>query len=200
MSVFRVTLQDPTANAVSGVGNLDVDMVTGLPVATSIQKTIYVAGPNRIYRKLKDGDTFTDSNYWKQFATSDNPLGFAFLTVVTDDGSVYSPIASENTFPRTYTVTVAAGSTYAANVIDIVGDNGGPAVFCQINNQTSSKTVRVKLNGSTDSIFDLAGNESQIFNAGELSVTRIEFDYSASGASGNITMEVVLSILSRSTS
>lgn len=196
MSVFRVTLQDPAASAVSGVGNLDVDMVTGKPVSTSIQRTIFVAGPNRIYRKLKDGDTFTDSNYWKQFTTADNPMGFAFLTVVSDDGSVYSNVASENTFPRTYSMTVNATTTYTDNVIDILGDNGGPAIFTQINNNTVGKTVKVRLNGSTNSIFDLAGGSSQIFNANELSVTRIEFDYSASGATGSVAVEVILSVQS----
>jgi hypothetical protein len=131
-----------------------------------------------------------------QFTTAANPLGFAFLTLVQDDGSVYSGVAAENTFPRTYVANVAAGSTYAANVIDIVGDNGGPAIFTQINNNTIGKNVKVKLNGSTNSIFDLAGGSSQIFNANELSVTRIEFDYSASGAAGTVQMEVILSIQS----
>jgi hypothetical protein len=32
---------------------------------SSYQRTIYVMGPNKVNRKLKDGDTFTDSNYWK---------------------------------------------------------------------------------------------------------------------------------------
>lgn len=196
MSVFRVKLGGLAGSNVAGPGNLDVDMITGKPVATSLQRTMYVAGPGRIYRKLSDGETFTDSNYWKRFTTNNNEYGYGFLEIVSDDGSIYSDVASENTFLRTYSVTVAAGSTYTDNVVNILGDTGSAAIFTQINNQTSSKTLKVKVNGSSDAIFDLAGNESQIFNAGELSVTKLEFDYSASGASGNISVEVIVSVRS----
>lgn len=195
MSVFRVKLGATAGQAsVSGQGNLDVDMLTGKPVAVSLQRTIHVAGPNNIYRKLKDGQVFTDSNYWMQFTVDKNPFGFPFLEVVTDDGAPYSPLSSENTFLKTYTLSVAAGTTYSVNLCDVLGDTGGLAIFTQINNQTSGKTVKVQINGSANSIFDMAGGETEIFNLGELSVSSIAFDYTASGATGSIIMEVLVAV------
>lgn len=57
MSVFRVKLN----NNAQGL----LDTVSGSQQSTSIQRTVYVMGPKKINRKLKDGDTCTDSNYWK---------------------------------------------------------------------------------------------------------------------------------------
>jgi hypothetical protein len=193
MSVFQVQL----ANA--NQGRLDVDMVTAKPVATSLQRSIFVTGPNHIYRELKDGQVFTDSNYWKQFAYPQCSLADAFINVVSDDGSVYSTVPSENTYLKTYTLSVAAGSTFSANVADILGDTGSYAVFTQITNMTGSKTVKVKVNGSATSIFDLPTG-TQIYNVGELSVTKVEFDYSASGASGNVAVQVQVSVKSQNNS
>ena len=52
MSVFRVRLTN------SRQGRLDV---------YDNQRSAYITGPNRINRKLKDGEIFTDCNYWKRF-------------------------------------------------------------------------------------------------------------------------------------
>jgi hypothetical protein len=62
MSVFRVNLNN------SVQGTLDLNPATTAEFVTSVQRTVYVTGPNKIYRKLADGDTFTDCNYWKKFA------------------------------------------------------------------------------------------------------------------------------------
>ena len=83
MSVFRVKLN----NASQGL--LDTD-INGVQNETSIQRTIYVTGPNRINRKLVDGEEFTDCNYWKRFTEDEMGAESAFIEVVTDDGSVYS--------------------------------------------------------------------------------------------------------------
>jgi hypothetical protein len=199
MSVFQVTLNNTQQ------GQMDLNPSTSIPMTAdlysnlgsqmnpSIQRTIYVAGPNRTYRKLHDGDTFTDCNYWKRFAYPQVPLDQAFITVVTDDGSIYSDIADENTFPVVYTLTVNNGTTYTANVANILADNGGAALFVQIANQGST-AVKVRLNGNANAIFDLAGSETQVFNHGDLSITKLEFANTVSGGSAT-TIQVLASVL-----
>jgi hypothetical protein len=186
MSVFQVQLNN------SKQGLLDVDPATGAQENPSIQRTIYVAGPNKINRELADGATFTDCNYWKRFAYPQVPLDQAIVTVLSDDGSIYSDVASENTFPAVYSTTCAAGSSYAANTIDIIGDTGSYAVFTQLKN-TSSDDVTVKLNGLSTAVFTLDGNTTQIFNNGDLTLTSIAF----ANATGNpVTVETILSVKS----
>ncbi|MBM3206896.1 MAG: hypothetical protein FJZ43_04730, partial [Candidatus Staskawiczbacteria bacterium] len=75
MSEFKVKLN----NTNQGLMDLKAD---GSQFAESIQRTIYVAGPSKKYRKLFDGDTFTDCNYWKRFAYPQVPLSEAFIEVV----------------------------------------------------------------------------------------------------------------------
>jgi len=192
MSVFRVKLNNTQQ------GQMDLDPSTGAQFATSIQRTIYVTGPNRSYRELFDGQTFTDCNYWKKFAYPQVPLADAFIEVVTDDGSVYSDVPSENTFPRVYDKTIAGGSAYAANVIDIIGDNGAEAISASIEN-TSGQGVKVKMNGLATAIFDLAGNEAKTFNLGDAVISRLEFNNTTSGAT-TATVQVILTIRSKATS
>ncbi len=192
MSVFKVKLNNIDQ------GKLDIDPTTGLPFTTSNQRTIYVTGPGRSYRKLRDGDQFTDCNYWKKFAYPQVPLADAFIEVVTDDGSIYSDVAEENTYPRVYTVTVAGGTAYADNVVDIIGDNGTVAVAADIVNK-SSQGVKVKLNGLATAIFDLDGNEQQTFNHGDTTLSRLEFNNTSSGAS-TATIQVILTLKSTPTS
>lgn len=200
MSVFRVKL----ANAVQG--QLEVNPVTGLPFTTSVSRTINVTGPRRIQRQLKDGETFTDSNYWKRFAYPQVSLADAFIEVVTDDGSVYSDVESENVYPVIWTPgtngLIASNKTYTdTNMsLDIVATYGGPAVFVQIQNTDSSNAVKVKLNGSTSAILTLQANSTQIFNSGDLVISKIEFDNSFSGAAQVDYVEVLLSVKSVSNS
>jgi hypothetical protein len=188
MSVFRVKLNNNIQ------GNLDIDPTTSAMASTSIQRTIYVAGPNKIYRQLNDGDQFTDCNYWKRFAYPQVSMDQAFIEVVTDDGSIYSTNDSENNYPKVYNLTVANGSSYASNVVNILGDTGGYAVFVQIANQ-SATAVKVRLNGVTDAIFDLSGLETQVFNSGDLSITKLEFANTVSGGSTS-AIQVLVSVKS----
>lgn len=194
MSVFKVKLTN------NSQGTLDFDASTasagnlGSQMSPSIQRTIYVAGPNKINRKLNDGDQFTDCNYWKRFAYPQVSLDQAFIEVVTDDGSVWSDIPEENTFPKVYDITVAAGTDFDDNVIDILGDTGGFAVFVQIANQGSTG-VRVRLNGVADAVFDLAATETQVFNQGDLSISKIEFTNVVSGGADS-DIQVLLAVRS----
>lgn len=203
MSVFRVKLN----NTQQGLLDLDPSTASGNSVhgrglgsqmSTSKQRSVYITGPNRINRLLNDGDTFTDCNYWKRFAYPQVALNEAFIEVVTDDGSVYSDIASENTFPRVYNIYAAPDTTYADNQADILGDTGGYAIFAQITNTSTTVDVRIRLNGSTSAVMDLPRNSTQVFNAGDLSISMIEVDNSVSGTgpANGVDVQIVVSVRS----
>lgn len=187
MSVFQVQLQNVNQ------GLLDLDPSTSDPghaygqlgsaFTTSKQRQIYVAGPNRTYRLLKDGEQFTDCNYWKRFAYPQVSYDRAFITVVDDDGSVYSDIPEENTFAKGATVTLT--TALSGNVIDFVTDYGGPARFLQVQNLDGTKSVTGELNGDVNVTFHLGPNESQIFNNGDLAITLLRLKTSAGTSSAN---------------
>lgn len=188
MSVFRVKLN----NAKQGL--LDIDSSAGSQFATSVQRTIYVAGPGHVNRKLADGETFTDCNYWKRFAYPQVPLDQAFIEVVTDDGAPYSDDGSTLTYPKVYNVLVDQGTDYEDNAVDILGDTGGYAVFVQIANQGST-AVRCRINGVVDAVIDIDANETQVFNSGDLAVSKLEFVNNVSGGT-TADVQVLLSVKS----
>lgn len=192
MSVFKVKLNQ------GDQGNLDINPATGLEFTTSVQRTMFVAGPNGKLREIADGVTFTDCNYWKRFAVPAVSSDAAFIEVLTDDGSVYSDIASENTYPVVTTVTVHADEVFADNVIDIAGDTGSFATFVQMTNTGNSSTgdLLVKLNGSSSAIMQLGGGTTQVFNAGDLAITQLAFQPVGTGFSGPSNVEVVYSVQS----
>jgi len=201
MSVFRVALnnreqglldKDPStasAGAVTGQG-------LGTQIDPSKQRGVYVMGPNLINRLLIDGDTFTDCNYWKRFAYPQVSLEDAIVEVVSDDGSIYSDVASENVYPYVYDESIVAGTTWTDNEVDIAGDTGGYAVFAQITNKHASQDITMRLNGLTTAVMDLPADSTQVFNSGDLSLSLIEFDNSTSGAVGPVEVQVVLSVRS----
>lgn len=197
MSVFRVKL----ANAAQG--KLEINPATGLPFTTSKSRTINVTGPKRIQRQLKDGEQFTDCNYWKRFAYPQVSLEDAFIEVVTDDGSVYSDVDSENVFPVVWkpgtSGVVSANTTYTdTNMsLDIVATYGGPAKFVQIQNTDSSDSIKVRLNGLSGAILTIDPNSTQIFNSGDIIINKLEFDNSFSGAAQVNAVEVLLSVKSQ---
>lgn len=202
MSVFKVALNsiaqgnmDLNPSTATSISALDHSQL-GSEMSPSIQRTIYVAGPNHTYRKLKDGEQFTDCNYWKRFAYPQCALADAFIEVVTDDGSVYSDVSDENTYAKVYDLSVVNGTTYSEedNIVDILGDTGGFAVFVQIANQGST-AVKVRLNGTANAIFDLGAGETQVFNHGDLSVTKLEFANTVSGG-GTTAVQVLVSVKS----
>lgn len=212
MSVFKVALTqgrqgslDEQAtgvnNKVESVGTGGGNVVVGSGV--SIQRTVYVMGPHKINRKLKDGDTFTDSNYWKRYcATPTGPLANenAIVSLVSDDGSVYddnNPGAS--TYPKVYNVSVPGNSTVTSNnalgnLADILSDTGSYAVYAQLSLSTGTD-VKVTMNGST--VFDLPSTLVQIFNPGDFQITKFEF---ANTTGTSATVQVLLSVASTSNS
>jgi hypothetical protein len=188
MSTFRVKL----TNAAQGLMDS-----AGQNSGTSIQRTMYAMGPNKVSRKLADGEEFTDSNYWKRFAYPQMPLDEAFIEVVSDDGSVYSDVESENTFPYSYKdVTLTGGTSYADNVCDIFGDTGGYGQFAWI---TPTVACKMKINGLSTSVTDLAANVTVIFEKGDMLISKLEFDNSASGASSG-TIDVLFGVKASSNS
>lgn len=182
MSVFRVRLHN------SRQGLLDI---------YDNQRTAYIMGPNKTNRVLKDGETFVDSNYWKRFAHPQVPLEEAFIEVLEDDGTIYSDDVKENTYPRVYNFSAAAGSSFESNRADIMADTGSFALFAQITNQ-GDDPVRVRLNGLNTAIIDLPGGATQTFDVGELTIGKLEIAGPVSG--GPVGVQIIVSVRASSTS
>jgi hypothetical protein len=207
MSVFKVKINSGTQ------GLLDKHPTTGAQMSPSVQRTIYLMGPHKTNRKLKDGDTFTDSNYFKRFVS--NLEGgsavpeTAILSIVTDDGSVYSDDGLTSTFPKVYTkapvinsVTSGAPDSTATgfaanNVVDILGDTGSYATFLLLNN-TGTVSLKVRLNGLATAILDLAASTSLVFDSGDGLWTKVEFG-NASGVTAG-AVQATVSVVSTSNS
>lgn len=186
MSTFKVKLNN------SQQGLLDINPSTSSQFSTSIQRTIFVQGPNKKYRKLIDGEEFTDCNYWKRFAYPQMAYSEAFIEVLTDDGSVYSDTPSENNYPSVTDVVVTAGETYDDAVVDIAGDTGSYANFVQITNN-GPDNVQVKLNNLSSAVFTLEASATQVFNAGDLVITKLNFLNAVSGGT-TADLQVLCSI------
>lgn len=214
MSVFSVKLTNTQQ------GQLDLNPATATPIMIgnlggnyqgaqmnpSVQRTMFVAGPNRIYRELADGVTFTDCNYWKRFAFPQVPLDQAFINVVTDDGSIYSDVPSENTFPVTpfntagsgTTFVVSSGFTFASTdgIIDVLGTYGSYATFATLHN-LSANAMKYQLNGSTTAIMTLSANATVVYDNGDLLISKIAWQ---GDGSNNNTVEILLGVRSVATS
>jgi hypothetical protein len=82
MSLFRVRLSNIDQ------GELDRDPFQH-QMPTSIQRSIFVTGPNRVYHQLMDGSVFfEETNYWKQFAYPQVAFDQSFIDVLGDDSQV----------------------------------------------------------------------------------------------------------------
>ena len=164
----------------------------------SLQRQVYVMGPNKINRLLVDGETFQDCNYWKRFApvnATTNPGGCvveeAFIEVTTDDGSVWSDVEAENTFPVGTGWTLAAG---VAQTVDYMSTYGSYATSATIKN-TGGNAMVLTLNGVVGATLTIASGDTQVFNSGDLQITSIEL-VSAAGS----TSEILAAVKSRCTS
>ena len=189
MSEFKVKLN----NNKQGLLDTDPSSPTNAQFTTSKQRTMFVAGPNRKIRELKDGETFTDCNYWKRFAVPMMSEDNAFIEILSDDGSIYSNTASDNVFPLVSNFTVAQGSAYGDNEVDFATDFGSHASFVQIQNLGSFPCM-VKLNGSSAAKFSLDNGATQVFNGGDLIVTKLNFEGDAGGATDIQIIAAVASV------
>jgi hypothetical protein len=142
---------------------------------SSGQRSAYIMGPNKVNRLLKDGDTFRDCNYWKRFAYPNVSLEESFIEVLEDDGIQYVDNQNNN-FPKVYNIATEAESTFTDNVADILGDTGGYAHFTQITNRSDSSEIRIRLNESSEAIFLLPAGSTQSFDAGDVSISKIEIE------------------------
>jgi hypothetical protein len=180
MSVFRVRLNNNVQ------GNLDLNSATdnseaygvvGSQFSTSKQRQIYVAGPNRSYRLLSDGDQFTDCNYWKRFTAEAIGPELAFIEIVSDDGSIYSDVPAENTFSVGETLELT--TNYSDNVIDFVETHGGPARFLMVQNLDEEVSISGELNGNTNINFMVGAGETMMFNQGDMVITSLRLKSSS---------------------
>lgn len=195
MSVFRVKLNN------TAQGLLDLDPSThpgssgsygnlGTAFTTSKQRQVYVMGPKKINRLLTDGETFTDCNYWKRFAYPQVSYEHAIVEVVSDDGSVYSDVESENTFVVGKTFASLATSYNTTNTLNFVTTHGGPAHFLQVTNTHASYAMTLELNGDTNATITLAAGEAQIFNTGDLAITQIRLKSATTGGTASLVASV----------
>lgn len=183
MSVFKVKLSN------NKQGLLDI---------YDNQRSAYIMGPNRVNRRLKDGETFVDCNYWKRFAYPNLPLEEAFIEIIEDDGTIWSDQISQNTYPKVYNITAIAGSAFVQNKADIAGESGSWAMFAQITNKSDTETVRVRLNGLNSAIIDVGAGTTQVFNAGELTIGLLEIDNST--GTTDVPVQIIVSVRAVSTS
>lgn len=213
MSLFTVKLNntqqgqlDKNAYA-SGVNNQSVDNTGGTQFAISKQRTVWITGPNNVKRQLKDGDTFTDCNYYKRFCypdcigrTDQEKLQNAILECTTDDGTIWVD-GTGNTrgysmaVPVVETLECEAASTYEDNVVEI-STAGGYASFVQMTNTHESEDVTVRLNGVTEAVFTLEAGATQHFSQDDLAITLVEVAHDASGAAATVNVEVMYGLLS----
>jgi len=162
MSVFKVKLTNINQ------GLLDTNAQSS---GTSVQRGVWIMGPNKINRLLLDGATFTDSNYWKRYAYPQVPYDQAIVETVTDDGSVWAdnPVGAR-TFGVASTFTPAAAYN-TTNVIDYLSTYGSYAKYVQISTTGANTTCRI--NGSVE--LTVTTSASQIFNPGDLDIAKLEF-------------------------
>lgn len=173
MSIFRVKLTNSNQGLLSGAD----------------QRSVFIMGPNKTNRVLKDGETFTDVNYWKRFAYPQVSLEDAFIEIVSDDGIPYFDNQQIN-YPKVYDLTALAGSDYDQNEANIIGDTNGSAVFAQITNK-GQEDVKIKLNNQNDAIIDLPAGSTQVFNAGDVAISNVKIK---NDSISNIDVQILVSI------
>lgn len=189
MSVFKVKLNNVQQ------GLMDTDHL-GNQFAVSHARTVFIMGPNRIMRELKDGETFTDCNYYKRYTYPTLPLDQAFLDIVSDDGSPWSDNPDENVYPKSYDITAVDGTTYEDNVADILSDTGSYASFTNITNKSGSVDVKIRLNGMA--IMDLKADSTLIFHTGDLPISKVEIDNSTGGSDVDVSIMIGVKVVAQS--
>jgi hypothetical protein len=192
MSVFKVDLNNQYQ------GYLDLDPKTGIEFEASsgnpsVQRTMYITGPHGGVLKLVDGATFTDSNYWKRFAYPQVPASQSFITVLSDDGSAWSDVASENVFPKVFAGTASSGQS---TLVDFtMSGTASFAQFAQITNNGAG-TLSVSLNALDSAAFPLNAGSTQIFSAGDINLGALSLTTASGSAASTAAYQVIASIRS----
>jgi hypothetical protein len=194
MSVFRVRLNANQPQNLDSQGNLDFNPSCGngsnVEMYPSIQRTMYLTGPNLEYLKLADGTTFSGSNYFKQYCVPFTTSTRAILELVTDDGTTWDP-ENPGAFPVADSITVATSDTFSTNYVDIVALYGSYASYVQLKNNGTGATqdITVQLNGSSNAVFTLEAGDVQVFDD-DFQITKVAF----TGGSASVTIEVIFGI------
>lgn len=179
-STFTVTVVDVDHFALNGsVGNGSYTS-GGNWSAVSVQRTIYVDGPNLVKRELNDGQLFTDCNYWKQFAYPQISIDQAFIEVVTDDGIPFD-YNSQTSIPKVYSLTVANGTGFATNVRDILGTFGVAANSASVS--VTGANVVMRINNDPGADYPIVSGGSVEFSSGEVQISSLAFSNLVSGGS-----------------
>ena len=173
MSVFQVVLNNLEQ------GTMDYHRGdTVVAYDPSLQRQVYVMGPKKINRLLRDGDIFEDCNYWKIHApyhAVTNPMGTsaekAFIEILVDDGSVYSDNPADNTFAFATQEVIPADPVNWTMVADFADLYGSFATSAIITN-SSGNAAEIQINGSA--AFPLAAGATQVLNTGDISIVTIE--------------------------
>jgi len=186
MSVFKVALNNVDQ------GKLDTNPANGLQLIPSVQRGMYVSGPNGVHRELIDGSTFTDCNYWKRFAYPQTSYENAIVEVLSDDGSIFSNDPSENTFPVVTNVTTVTTSIVEA--INYLTLYNSFASFIQISNNGGEDVV-CELNGLSSAQLTIPNGNTQTFNNGDLQITSLGF---SAASSGSTSVQIIAGVKSLS--
>jgi len=202
MSVFQVKLNQTNlfqGNQPSSQARfLDQSLISG----SSIQRSFYAMGPNKTSRKLADGATFVDVNYWKRFAFPTLPVDQAFIVVISDDGSPWYEDSINNSFDKIYTPTIndntqgenPSGSHYSSsNFIDVIGDNGSPAISAMFYLTGSGTYPTFYFNGLTPGVV-IPLNTSLFLDVGEFPITNIAIDNTQTFHAALNSVEIILII------
>lgn len=176
MSVFKVNLRNQKQGTLG----------TGVSSAgLSLGATLFVTGPDGKTHRYNDGDTFTASNWWKQFVEGQTSYDRSFLQILTDDGSTF--VANERT-PIPYSwddLAVNNAVSYTVEA-DIVAAIGVQADYIQV---TPTVAMKMKIDGNANAIIDLPANATQIFNPGDLKASVLSFA-NESGTNGTVDIFV----------
>ena len=205
MSVFQVNLGEDVQ------GDLDRHFTPGSgatpdttppEVSPSLQRQVYVMGPNKINRLLSDGEQFTDCNYWKRFApynATSNPGGClaseAFVEIITDDGSVWSDVDAENTYPIGQNAFTGADGTLGGGeteTLDVQGELNSYAVSATVKNTGGANDMTVTVNGVASAVMTVDPGDTLVFGAGDMQITSLAI-FSTTGT----TYEALLSVKSQ---
>jgi hypothetical protein len=191
MSIFRVELspRNSTTTLTGVEGGLDTNLVSYNGATASAQRTVYVMGPKKMNRLMKDGDTFTDCNYWKRFvAVADGgtaDTNTAFLTIVSDDGGVWSDEDEESVTVVEKTLAASALKASVRNDIDtgaydILTNYGGYAAWMTIVNLSANAqkiivnpTLSASAQPSGGTELDLTASGTLSFATGDLLIGSI---------------------------
>ena len=128
----------------------------------SLQRTVWLTGPNNVKRELHDGDSFTDCNYYKRYCypyclgrTDQERLQNAILVCDYDDGSIWVDGSGDvdayggkgHSLPTPISVLLTAGSptltiatgSYANFVL--MTNIGTGAAFINLNSGQATVTL-----------------------------------------------------------